>query len=225
MATVTGKLISATGESDTGASIEFMLSGYGSWSPKGQGGSVGSFSDTVTTGEGGDFSVSLVGNDEINPPTTYYAVTIRNSNGDIIQCNAYQFTDGQSYDFDLLAPYDPNLPPPSLPPPVTNLLLIVVAAGGAAEFIGDQYTAWQITLDHDIVGAYLSNIVPGNLYTFIIIQDAVGGHVFNFPTGPAPYGTRNVLDVDSEPNSTSIQTFIADANGMLWAIGPGTYYP
>jgi hypothetical protein len=230
MATVSGKLIGVEIGEMQPATVDIMLCGYGSRSPvsRSTSGDNGCFASVEllavpASGTDNTFEVELIGNDVILPAGTYYTFTFRDENGDALQCNAYYFLDAGSYDLTNTDPFDPSLPPPPLPPRIISQLLIVVADGGAAEFPGNVYTAWQITLDHDVNGAYLIDIVPGNLYTFIIIQDAVGGHEFEFPTGPAPMGTRNVAEVNPEPNSTTIQTFVADENGLLWAIGPGMW--
>jgi hypothetical protein len=102
--------------------------------------------------------------------------------------------------------------------------MLLIVPPSEPEFDGSQYTAFKMTLDQDNTGAFLANIVPGNLYTFIIVQDAAGDHIFDWPTGPAPMGTRNATPVSKEPNATTVQTFVADEFGMLYAISAATYY-
>jgi hypothetical protein len=224
-ATITGTLIGIEAPAgNLDASVDVALCGYGSRNPISQAaGNTGIFCSVEVGGlPGNAFNVDLVGNDKIVPAGTYYLFTFRDSNGDIVQCNAYVFLDGQTYDLATAAPFDPIQPIPPLPVPVTNMLLIVPPS--EPEFDGSQYTAFKMTLDQDNTGAFLANIVPGNLYTFIIVQDAVGNHVFQWPTGPAPMGTRNATPVSKEPNATTVQTFVADEFGMLYAISAATYY-
>jgi hypothetical protein len=211
-------------------SIEIALCGYGSQIPHIPNEAMfGKITQPVgmtsSAQDLGTFSAYLYSNPLIQPPGTYYTVTVKDANGDTVQVNAYRFNSAGDFDLDSLQPYDPNLPPPPLPAPITNMLLLVGENAGAPNFDGGQYTAWKITLTQDIPGAYLTNIIPGNLYTFIIVQDAVGGHYFNWPSGPPPANLHNAAFVAMQPNATTIQTFIADEFEDLYAIGPGTYYP
>jgi hypothetical protein len=119
----------------------------------------------------------------------------------------------------LIEPYDPNQPPPPLPPLLQNLLQIL-AASDAMVFDGTTYPSFKTTLPGNVTNAAIQNMAPGNLYTFIIVQDASGNHTFGWPPG-----VFNAARVDPEANSTTIQTFVADENSDLWPVGPATYYP
>lgn len=221
MATVSGNAFTvADGPRSNLTHVSAQLAGYGSQNPRING--TGIFTgiktvdlpiDPVT----GLFQVQLYGNDVIVPPGTYYVFTFANENGDIIQVNAYRFIDGQPYDLNLINPYDPNQPPPPFPPLITNLLLPVGAADNM-NFPGDTYTAFTTVLPGDVTNPTIGGMVPGNLYTFIIHQDATGGHRFVWPTT-----VHNATRIMSNPNGTTVQTFIADGDGQLWAIGPGTW--
>lgn len=227
MANFDGNLNTAINSGSSGGvgeqgSLEVALCGYGAQFPRANDGTLARVMQQIMADPSGTYQFSTYGNDVIEPPGTYYTIAIKNSNGDIVQVNAYVVEQGGSYDLKDLVPFDPNQPPPPLPQPLSNLLL-VVPAEYAPHFDGSQYTTWLITLDQDVPGATIGGIVPGNLYTFIIEQDAVGNHLFIFPYGPPPYGTQNVTAVCLEPNSRTVQTFVADEDGMLWAIGPGTW--
>lgn len=211
-------------------SIDIALCGYGSRSPvaQGPGGSNGvfmdvAFNDLKATGPGNSYTVTLLGNDLIVPAGTYYTFTFRNDNGDILQCNAYIFLGDNTYDLSDYDPFDPTQPPPPLPPLIISQLLVLPSGVWSPDFDGSQYTAWKITLTIDVGGAQFSGLIPGNLYTFIIVQDAVGNHAFTFPAGPPPFGTRNPVEVSQEPNSTTVQTFVCDDNHLLWPIGAGMW--
>jgi hypothetical protein len=228
--TLTGTLNNAvsttagTAEKEFG-SVTIALCGYGSMTPRVQNqavfGRVTSLTIAVdpTTAE---FSVSLYSNGLIQPQGTYYTVTTRDSNGDVVQIEAYYLMPG-SWDLSDLQPYDPSQPPPPFPPLIISQLEIVPYSS-APNFDGTDYTAFKITLTGDVNGATLGTFVPGNLYTFLIVQDGVGGHAFTWPSGPAPSNLYNGAPVDQDPNSTTVQTFVADDAGVLWAIGPGTWY-
>jgi hypothetical protein len=173
----------------------------------------------IIVGADGTFTFTVVANDEIAPAGTYYAVTIRDDNGDIAQVNAYRFTsDNQNYNLNVIDPYDPNQPPPPLPPLIIPQLL-VVPFSATPNFDGSAYTAWQITLTGNVTSSTLSGLVVGNLYTFILRQDSAGGHAFAFP----PNCFNASAPVNTAVNGYTIQTFVADG-GSLYAIGPGGLY-
>ncbi len=223
MATVNGKLENViSGEIEAG-SVEVALCGYGSYLPRGGDGALyarpTSLPQQIPVAADGTFSFTVFGNDQIEPAGTYYTITIKDSNGDIVQCAAYLFLGGSNYDLDTTDPFDPTQPPPPLPPRVINQLLIVPPSA-TPDFPGDQYTAWGIQLNQDVTSSTLSNIVQGNLYTFIITQDATGGWKFTWPSlvlDPVP--------VNPTPGGATIQTFVAIANGgPLLPIAAGTWY-
>jgi hypothetical protein len=220
MANVTGRLESALNEEAVAGKVEVMLCGYGSRVPRINGEALVAriTDDDIEIDGEGEFNFTVPFNDEISPAGTYYAITIKDENGDIAQVNAYRFTsDKPSYDLNLIDPYDPNQPPPPLPPLITNQLLLVAAENGMI-FPGDTYTAFKTTLSGDVDFFTVEDMIPGNLYTFIIVQDATGNWLFVWPAN-----VHNAVPVDPEPNSTTIQTFVADETGQLWAIGPGTW--
>lgn len=210
-----------TAAADAG-SIEIALCGYGSQVPHVPSQAMLSqvtqgLGVTVNAIDQGTFTAYLFSNPLILPDGTYYTITVRNFNGDVVQVNAYRFTAGGSFDLDALTPYDPNQPPPPLPPLILNLLLIVPYTS-APDFPGDTYTSWQITLNGDATATF-SNLVDGNLYTIIIVQDGSGDHNFIWPLN-----AYNPTLVNQEPSAMTVQTFVAVSN-MLYPIGAGTYYP
>lgn len=225
-----GKLNNILSESSTSAavdagSVEIALCGYGSQVPRVPSQAVLSqvtqgLGVTINATDQGTFTAYLFSNPLILPEGTYYTVTVKNFNGDIVQVNAYRFNAGGAYDLDGLQPYDPGQPPPPLPPLIISQLQIVPWSPSPF-FDGSKFTAWMITLAGDTEGAQTVNCVPGNLYTFIILQDAVGGHQFWWPgqVNEVFNGTR----VSPTPNTYTTQTFVALDNGSLYAIGPGTY--
>jgi hypothetical protein len=220
MVTVTGKLQSAINSSAVQGQVEVMLCGYGSRVPRHNGVALVARieDDEITIAADGSFTFSAPPNDEITPIITYYAVTIKDENGDIAQVNAYRFlSTPPTYDLNLIDPYDPNLPPPPLPPIITNMLL-VIAAAAAMNFPGDVYVSFKTTLSGNVTTPTVSGMIPGNLYTFIIVQDATGGHTFAWPAE-----IHNAVMIAYKPNATTIQTFVCDENGELWPVGPAPY--
>ena len=221
MPTVTGTLQTIINDEADEGSIEVALCGYGSQVPRLNGAGLGArVSDpSVDIGEDGTFSFTVVGNDKIQPPQTYYTVTVKNDNGDITQVNAYQFASTvNEYDLDQIVPFDPSqtIPPP-VPPLVLDMLDII--DWSVPVFDGSVYTAWQLTLLGDTIGAVFENLIDGNLYTTILIQDGVGGHSFEWPSNVV-----NATSVYQDPDSITIQTFVA-ITGTLYSISAATYYP
>lgn len=221
MATIFLKPIRIDESTELG-SLDVQLCGYGSRSPvaRGQGSENGVFMDAATlnvqaTGAGNTYNFPLIGNDEIEPPGTYYTITIRNNNGDILQCNAYQFLDDDYYDLSNTDPFDPNQGPPPLPPAILDLLEVVAYSANPV-FNGFEYPSWIITLTGDAAGTF-QDFIDGNLYTIIICQDATGGHAFTYSAN-----VFNATPANPDPNGITIQTFVATDNFLL-AIGAGTW--
>lgn len=204
--------------------VEVALCGYGSQIPRVAGDSMFALvTQSVITQPKGDpnagaFEIIFYSNRLITPEGTYYTVTIKDSNGDIVQVDAYVFPSSGTFDLTTLSPFDPSISPPSIPPLIFNQLQILGAADDMV-FDGANYTAFKTTLGGDVTQPIMENMVPGNLYTFIIVQDGGGGHRFLWPPS-----TRNGALIDPRPNATTIQTFVCDENSVLWAIGPGTAY-
>jgi hypothetical protein len=220
--TVTGTISAAANDAHVQGTVDVMLCGYGSQVPRVNGQSlVGRITTmSILADVDGLFTIQLAGNDQIVPAGTYYTITIRDENGDIAQVNAYRFLSStSSYDLNLIDPYDPNQPPPPLPPLITNLLQIVAPANDMV-FDGSIYTSFQTTLPGTATEPVFQDMVPGNLYTFIIIQDAAGGHDFVWAAN-----VHNAMPVNPVPNGRLIQTFVAESDGSLWAIAAGTYWP
>jgi hypothetical protein len=166
----------------------------------------------------GEFTFTVVSNDEIQPAGTYYTVTLKDANGDIAQVNAYMFLGDNDYDLDDVDPFDPSQPMPPLPPLIINQLLIVPWSP-TPNFPGDQYLTWAINLTGDVTSSTVSGLVAGNLYTMMILQDSIGGRQFTW----APQ-FLNATPVNPKPNGITIQTFVAWATGgPLLPIGPATY--
>jgi hypothetical protein len=167
--------------------------------------------------EPGNFQFYLYSNQLIEPPGTYYTITTRDGNGDAVQTEAYYFEPGE-WDLSTMLPFDPGQPPPPLPPLIISQLQIVGPSPNPV-FDGTNFTAFQITLPGDVAQAIFQNMIAGNLYTFIIIQDGTGNHAFGWPAN-----AYNTTPIHQTPNTYTIQTFVADEGGSLYAIGPGTWY-
>jgi hypothetical protein len=73
----------------------------------------------------------------------------------------------------------------------------------------------QITLTGNVTSSTLTGIPAGQQTTFLIIQDATGGHTFTWPTN-----VKGGVVVDPTANATTSQTFISNGTN-LYAIAPG----
>ena len=221
MPTITGRLQTILDDEPAAGSVEVALCGFGSQVPRINGMGLGArvTDDSPVVDEDGTFEFQVDGNDKILPAGTYYTVTVKDDNGDIVQVNAYQFLSTQGeYDLDETPPFDPSINPPSLPPLILNLLQIVPYQNDA-EYSGAQYIAWQTTMTGDTNAPVFTNLHDGQLYTLILIQDAVGLHAFQWPDN-----VINAPWINPEPNGMTIQTFVAVA-GELLPIGAATFYP
>ena len=220
MATVSGRLDSILdGDAELG-SVVIALCGYGAQVPRIHNNATLARVTTleVNAGSDGVFTADLPGNNIIAPSGTYYTITVKDGNGDVVQTNAYVFLDGSDYVLDDIDPFDPTLPMMPITPLIMNQLQFVEWAF-AMNFDGSDYTTYKTVLHGNTAPTY-SNILPGNLYTFILLQDGTGGWEFNWGST-----VHNGVMINHAPNGQTIQTFVADQDGSLYAISGGTYYP
>jgi hypothetical protein len=87
-----------------------------------------------------------------------------------------------------------------------------IDSGGAILFDGLAAVCWFIHMRSNVTSARVTNIAPGELYTFVITQDATGGHVMNWPSN-----CINAAQIDPTPNSTTVQNFIGNTGAILFA--------
>jgi hypothetical protein len=85
-------------------------------------------------------------------------------------------------------------------------------------FDGLDTTCWHVALIANVHTARIRNMFPGQRYTFIFKQSNLGKHIFTWP--PA---CVNGLAVSVDPNTLTIQNFIADTGGILRAHHAGTW--
>lgn len=119
--TLTAMLSDITGQpagtSDAPAHLLIELCGYGLTLPQIP------TTETLTkismdiADDGSGISVQLWGNDVITPVgETYYAITVIDADGNIVQTAAYQFTGTETVDLSSATPYNPPPYPPYIPP-------------------------------------------------------------------------------------------------------------
>ena len=64
----------------------------------------------------------------------------------------------------------------------------------------------------------MTNIVPGQLYCFVMKQDDKGSHTLNWGSE-----IRNPIMFNPQPNAITVQCFIGLPNGIMQAVPPGTW--
>lgn len=102
---------------------------------------------------------------------------------------------------------------------ITEGGLVTVPFAAAQTFDASQGNDFETTLTGNVVGpSAVINTVPGDIYTFTIIQDVVGGRGWTWPVA-----VKNASVPNPAASSISIQSFVARANGNLYPIGPMTY--
>ncbi len=76
-----------------------------------------------------------------------------------------------------------------------------------------SHSTFTMTLTGNVTSMTLTGVTPGQLITFIWTQDATGGRTVTYPA--TVYGSAELFGA---ANSTTTQTFRADASGNLWAV-------
>lgn len=92
---------------------------------------------------------------------------------------------------------------------------ITVTFGSTLTFDCSKANGFQVTLNGNVTSSTVVNATPGQIVTFVIIQDGTGSHTFAWPssmTGAAP--------IDPTPNITNVQSFVARADGTLRPLTP-----
>jgi hypothetical protein len=85
-----------------------------------------------------------------------------------------------------------------------------VPSSGVVVFDGLQAVCWFVSMTSNITMPRVINTAPGQLYTFVFTQDAVGGHVMNWPSN-----CHNAASIDPAPGATTVQNFVGNTGGVL----------
>ena len=217
--TLTATLDQLTGVDDVLGALRITLKHFGNWVPRIVGTSlVVKIQYFVRQPAGVPISIPIWGNDQITPNGTYYMIEGIDSRGNVNWCGFYVLTGSGSQDLSSLPQYDPiTQPVPPLPPEIDVELLTILASNDMV-FPGGEYTAFYTQLTGDVLLPTIQDMVPGNLYTFIIQQDATGNHQFVWPTN-----VFNGNTIYNLPSWLTFQTFVCTSTGTLYAIAPATY--
>jgi len=195
---------------------------------------------------GSGLSIKLWGNDVIFPAGTYYAITLLDGDGNILQCGAYQFVGAQTIDLSNAPQIYPS--PPSSPngiPVLTNPpsqalqtidgsitidgnlivtgsfsfggLVIVPIVGGVAEFNGANGNGQSLTLNQS-VSSTAQNFTPGTPILTLVKQNGAGGWTMSWPVN-----FKNPPEVNPVPGGATAQAWMLDEDGNYYPFGGATW--
>jgi hypothetical protein len=206
------------GSSSSPAFVEIALANYGPIMPRIAGtamlAKVGPGSQKIPY-LGAPIVVTLWGNDVIVPAGTYYAITIFDDQGNVLQSGAYVFTGTVNADLSTIAQAFPSasstvvgseVQMPFSATPTFNCGLV----NGPVEF--------YLLLTGNVTASTLLPNFAGQIVLFRLVQDATGGRTFAWPAN-----VKNPGVIDSAPNSTTSQAFYVTAGGNAYPLGPQTY--
>lgn len=166
----------------------------------------------------GKVSVPIWGNDLIDPQDTFYCIEIIDADLNVVQAGNYLLTGTGSQDLSTLQQIFPTPPLPPLPPPPLVINLLIVAYNANLVISGAIYTTFEILLTGDVASITWQNLVAGNIYTIIWIQDGPGNHAVAFASN-----TVNASAPDTPGGSITVQSFIATSSTTMSAIGNAMY--
>ena len=103
---------------------------------------------------------------------------------------------------------------------MTRTLKLMYSSQRPLFFDGLQAVVWKIAMQNSVSqsAAQIRNISPGVLYTFIFVQDAIGGHAFDWPPS-----CLNAPSIDPRPNAKTVQNLIGYTGGVLLAVPTGSW--
>jgi hypothetical protein len=136
----------AAGTTANPAKLQIVLCNYGLTLPQIPGTSTIAKKTTTVYSTGGQISVALWGNDVLTPVNnTYYAITVFDGEGNVVQSGNYQFTGTQTIDLSNAPQLNPVPLPPVLPPAPTPIPVLDIqyrpCVPVAPQAAGTVYTA------------------------------------------------------------------------------------
>lgn len=205
------------------AYLRIALCGYGQMLPRVSG--VGMIGKSVSwPGDipytGSALNVKLWGNDVLTPSNTYYSIAVLDENRNVIQSGLYQFSGTQTIDLSAAPQVIPSVPPPPITPTVLAGSVTVPYSATPSfncALVPAGLISFDITLAGNVTLSAVQNAQPGQIVTFYIAQDGIGGRTFAWPGS-----VKNASTPDPTPGAISVQCFNVRANGNLYPIGPMT---
>lgn len=162
--------------------------------------------EILNDGSGQPFPILLFGNDVIVPGGTYYAITILDGNGNVVQTAAYIFTGTQNVNLADLTPIAPGQPG-------VLGVYVVPLTGCAVSVVFDraQGTGQSLTLTGNVTSSTAQNFTQGVIVPFFIKQDATGGRTFAWPAN-----FLNTPAIDMSPNGVTTAMFSLATDGNFY---------
>jgi len=214
---------SPIGSSTQPAYLRIQLCNYGYTLPCVPGtsmiGKVSSWSQDIPY-TGTQLTVLLWGNDVITPSGTYYAISVLDAQKNVVQTGAFQFTGTVTVDLSQATPYFPPVIVP-VTPTVTGGLVVVpysTTPNFNAALVTAGIVTFEITLTGNVTAPTVTNVSPGQIIIFDLIQDGTGSHTFAWPSS-----VKNAAIINPAANSRTTQPFHVGSNGNLYPLSGGTY--
>lgn len=197
---------------------------------------------------GSGITTTLWGNDVLDPSGTYYAITVLDGAGNIVQTGAYSFTGTQTIDLsdaDQIYPVPPS--PPGLIPVYTNppsaatqsidgslvidgnltvtgsisfgySFLTASSAAGVLNLPCSDGSNFAITLTEDVTTVNFNSVQPGQQLALLFIQNGTGNWTVTYPGS-----VLNAIDpVNPVASGKTLQMLMCLPDNTLMAPG---YYP
>jgi hypothetical protein len=77
-------------------------------------------------------------------------------------------------------------------------------------FDASEAVCWVVEMANSVADAKIKNAAPGVLYTFVFIQNEVGGHTFTWPGN-----CLNPPPINTAPNGKTAANFIGAGGGTI----------
>jgi hypothetical protein len=98
-----------------------------------------------------------------------------------------------------------------------NRPFLNVDSGGTLLFDGLAAVCWFVNMRSTMNTVRITNISPGELYTFVFAQDAAGGHTITWPNN-----CINAAPIKTQPYAITVQNFVGHTGTTLYANIPST---
>lgn len=160
--------------------------------------------DYLDTGAGA--TAELWGNDVITPAGTYYAITLLDGDGNILQCGAYRFSGTATIDLSDAEQIIPGAAP-------IGVYVVPIINCGQVVFDGKKGTGQSLTLTMNVTSSSAQNFTSGTVVPFFIKQDATGGRTFAWP---ANFIGPPAINMNPNGVTTSMWYLGSDGNYHLY---------
>lgn len=209
---ITGNVIDITGAAQPGIVVTALLVNINGTSPFVNGNQIVAPVKTATSDGGGNFSLTLYGNDVITPSNSYYQFTFKNSAGTNVGELSYQFTGPGPISLSSWEPLSAdNNPGPGL---LANPIRTFPPNGVGQIIVGDLFVTGTLSAGHitGVIGSQPAYVTTSFNTTPTFTPPAPGQCVFAITlTGDVTSSTINLAGVAAGAFFTWI--IIQDATG------------